>query len=42
MKMNKKEKNKKDIGKIATRIIAAVLAILMLFAVVATLVFYLL
>lgn len=39
--MTKKEKNRRDFGKIATKIIAAVLAILMLFAVVASLVFYL-
>ena len=39
--MKKKEKNRRDFGKIATKIIAAVLAILMLFAVVASLVFYL-
>ncbi len=39
--MNKKEKNRRDYGKIATRIIAAVLAVMMIFAVVASLVFYL-
>ena len=38
--MNKKEKNRRDIGKIATKIIAAVLAIMMVFAVIASLVFY--
>ena len=39
--MTKKENNRRAFGKIATKIIAAVLAILMLFAVVASLVFYL-
>lgn len=38
--MNKKEKNRRDIGKIATRIIAAVLAAMMVFAVLASLMFY--
>ena len=38
---NKKEKRKTDIGRIATKIIAAVLAILMVFTVIASLVFYL-
>lgn len=43
-KSNKKEKTKKnrrDIGKIATKIMAAVLAILMILAVGGTLVYYL-
>ncbi len=39
--MTKKEKNRRDIGKIATKIIAGVLALMMVFAVVASLVFYL-
>lgn len=38
--MEKKEKNKRDIGKIATKIIAAILAILMILAVSATLIYY--
>ncbi len=38
--MNKKEKNRRDIGKIATKIIAAVLAVMMVFAVIASLIFY--
>ena len=38
--MEKKEKNKRDIGKIATKIIAAILAILMILAVSATFIYY--
>lgn len=38
--MDKKQKNRRDIGKVATKIIAAVLAVMMVFAVVASLVFY--
>ena len=37
----KKEKAKRDIGRIATKIIAAILAIVMILAVGATLVYYL-
>lgn len=37
----KKEKVKRDIGRIATKIIAAILAIVMILAVGATLVYYL-
>ena len=43
-KSNKKEKtqkNRRDIGKIATKIMAAILAILMMLAVGGTLVYYL-
>lgn len=43
-KSNKKEKtqkNRRDIGKIATKIMAAILAILMILAVGGTLVYYL-
>ena len=40
-KMTKKEKNRKDLGKIATRIIAGILALMMIFTVIASLVFYL-
>ena len=36
-----KEKNRRDLGKIATKIIAGILALMMIFAVVASLVFYL-
>ncbi len=39
--MDKKEKNKRDIGKIATKIIAAILALFMILAVAATLIYYL-
>lgn len=39
--MTKKEKNRRDLGKIATKIIAGILALMMIFAVVASLVFYL-
>lgn len=38
---NNKNKNKHDLGKIATKIMAVVLALLMLLSVVATLVYYL-
>ena len=38
--MDKKEKNRRDLGKIATRVIAGILAILMVLAVGATLVYY--
>lgn len=37
----KKEKVKRDIGRIATKIIAAILALVMILAVGATLVYYL-
>lgn len=40
-KIDKKQKSKRDMGKIATRIIAAILAILMILAVATTLVYYL-
>ena len=43
-KTNKKEKtqkNKRDIGKIATKVMAAILALLMILAVGGTLVYYL-
>ena len=36
-----KHKNKRDIGRIAIRIIAAILAVLMVLAVAATLIYYL-
>lgn len=39
--MDKKEKNKRDIGKIATKIIAAILVLFMILAVAATLIYYL-
>ena len=39
--MTKKDKNRRDFGKIATKIIAGVLALMMIFTVVASLVFYL-
>lgn len=39
--MEKNEKGKRDIGKIATKIIAAILAMLMILAVGATLIYYL-
>lgn len=39
--MKEKQKNKKDVGKIATRIMAAILAILMLLAMGTTLIYYL-
>lgn len=39
--MDKKQKNKKDMGKIAVRIIALILAILMVLAVATTLIYYL-
>ena len=39
--MDKKEKNKRDIGKIVTKIIAAILALFMILAVAATLIYYL-
>ena len=38
--MEKKEKTKKDLGRIAIKIIATILAILMILAVAATLVYY--
>ena len=38
--MDKKEKNKRDLGKIITKIIAAILAILMILAVAGTLIYY--
>lgn len=38
--MDNKEKNKRDIGRIATKIIAGVLALSMLLAVGATLIYY--
>ena len=37
--MDKKDKNKKDIGRIATKIIAGILAILMILAVAGTLIY---
>ena len=40
--MEKKQKNKRDVKKIAVRIIALILAILMILAVATTLIFYLL
>lgn len=40
-KKEKKQKNKRDIGKIATKVMAAVLALLMILAVGGTLVYYL-
>ena len=40
-KTNKKQKNKRDMGKIATRVMAAILAILMVLAVASTLIYYL-
>ena len=39
--MEKKQKIKRDVGKMATRIIALVLAIVMVLAMAATLVYYL-
>ena len=39
--MKEKQKNKRDVGKIATRIMAAILAILMLLAMGTTLIYYL-
>ena len=39
--MKEKQKNKKDVGKIATRIMAAILAILMILAMGTTLIYYL-
>ncbi len=39
--MNKKEKNRRDYGRLAIRIIAGVLAVLMVLAVAATLIYYL-
>lgn len=38
---NNKEKNRRDIGRIATKIVAALLAILMVLAVAGTLMYYL-
>lgn len=39
-KMNKRTKRKKDIGKIATRIMGLVLAAMMVLSVAATLIYY--
>lgn len=39
--MDKKDKHKRDIGRIATRVIAGILAILMILAVAGTLIYYL-
>ena len=39
--MDRKQKNKHDIGKIGVRVIALILAILMILAVAATLIYYL-
>ena len=39
--MKKKEKNRRDYGRLAIRIIAGVLAVLMVLAVAATLIYYL-
>lgn len=41
MAKNDKQKNKQDLGRIATRIIAAVLAVLMVVAFAATVIYYL-
>ena len=38
---DKKQKNKRDLGKVAVRVIALILAILMVLAVAATLIYYL-
>ena len=38
---NKKQKNRRDMGKIATRVIAAILADLMVLAVASSLIYYL-
>ena len=38
---DKKPKNKRDLGKVAVRVIALILAILMVLAVAATLIYYL-
>lgn len=38
---NKKAKNRRDVGKIATRVIAAILAVLMVLAVASSLIYYL-
>ena len=38
---DKKQKNKRDLGKVAVRVIALILAILMVVAVAATLIYYL-
>ena len=40
-KTNKKQKNSRDIGKIATRVIAAILAMLMVLAAASSLIYYL-
>ena len=40
-KANKRQKNKRDVGKIATRIVAAILAVLMVLAVASSLIYYL-
>ncbi len=40
-KTNKKQKNRRDMGKIATRIVAAILAVLMVLAVASSLIYYL-
>lgn len=39
-KDEKKEKNRRDIGKVATKIVAGILAISMILAVSATLIYY--
>ena len=39
--MQPKQKNKRDLGKIAIKIIALILALLMILAVAATLIYYL-
>lgn len=38
---NKKAKDRRDVGKIATRVIAAILAVLMVLAVASSLIYYL-
>lgn len=38
---NKKQKNRRDMGEIATRVIAAILAVLMVLAVASSLIYYL-
>ena len=40
-KANKRQKNKRDVGKIATRMVAAILAVLMVLAVASSLIYYL-
>lgn len=39
--MDSKQKNKRDIGRIAVKIVASILAILMVLAVAATFIYYL-